>query len=142
VERGQKVADDLPPEITQGATLRGNEYGWTLSSFPNALAKAAANGYVCLGGQFEFRLDEGSTCEMYWIQADPTDREHGESWADYSRRSCREVLQEFQKVLSVTDFAKEALNWKFQIDPVNTLVFVAYFVSETEWSQLSVPQPS
>jgi hypothetical protein len=127
---------DLPPDITEGATLRGNEYGWSVSSFPNALAKAQASGLACLGGQFQFRLDDGSTCEMYWLDADSTERTGGESWADYSRRSCMEVSQRFQHLLSDTNFRKEALKWNVQIDPTNNLVFVAYFVRETDWSRL------
>ena len=63
--------DALPPDITKGAALRGNEYGWTVASFPNALTKAEACGYACLGGQFQFRLDDGSTCEMYWLGPTP-----------------------------------------------------------------------
>jgi len=55
--------DALPPDISQGATQRGKEYGWTISSFPVALARAEAQGYGCLGGQFQFRLDDGSACE-------------------------------------------------------------------------------
>ena len=64
----------LPPDISQGASLRGNEYGWSISSFPNALANAEAHGYACLGGQFQFRLDDGGTCEMYWLDADSKER--------------------------------------------------------------------
>jgi hypothetical protein len=51
--------DVLPPDVLQGAALRGNEYGWSVSLFPNALARAEALGYACLGGQFQFRLDDG-----------------------------------------------------------------------------------
>jgi len=122
----------LPPDITEGAALRGTEYGWTVSSFPNALSKAQAAGYACLGGQFQFRLDDGSTCEMYWLEADSTERTGGESWEAYSRRSCTEVLRRFQYLMSKTDFAKEASNWSLQIDATKYLVFVAYFVRETE----------
>jgi len=122
----------LPPEIAEGATLQGNEYGWGVSSFPNALSKAQDAGYACLGGQFQFRLDDGSTCEMYWLEADSCERTAGESWEDYSRRSCTEVLLRFQHLMSETDFAKEASNWNVQIDPTKHLVFVAYFVREVE----------
>jgi len=58
----------LPLDISQGAMLRGNEYGWSVSSFPDALARAEAHGFACLGGQFQFRLEE-ATCEMYWLEA-------------------------------------------------------------------------
>lgn len=127
----------LPPNITEGATLRGNEYGWTVSSFASALAKAQTDGYACLGGQFQFRLDDGTTCEMYWLEADPTERMGGERWSDYSRRSCTEVLEKFQRLTLETDFEKQALNWPVQIDAIKSLVFVAYFVRETEWLSLS-----
>jgi len=127
----------LPPDITEGATQRGNEYGWSVSSFPSALAKAQAGGYACLGGQFQFRLDDGSTFEMYWLNADSTERTGGETWADYSRRSCAEVLQRFQYLMLETDFGKEASGWPVEIDPIRNLVFAAYFVRETEWASLS-----
>jgi hypothetical protein len=128
----------LPPDIAEGASLRGNEYGWSVSSFPAALAKAEARGYACLGGQFQFRLDDGSTCEMYWLNADPRDRAAVESWTDYSRRSCEEALRKFQHLLSSTDFRKEAAGWpSVQIDPARNLVFVADFVKELDLTENS-----
>ena len=128
----------LPPDITQGATLRGKEHGWILSSFPAALAKAEAHEYACLGGQFQFRADDGSTCEMYWLEADSKERAHLESWADYCHRSCSEVLHKFQHLASATDFMKEASSWpSVQLDPIKSLVFVAYFVTESESAELS-----
>jgi hypothetical protein len=121
----------LPPDISQGATLRGNEYGWSVSSFPDALASAQAHGYACLGGQFQFRLDDGGTCEMYWLDADSKERADGESWVDYCHRSCSEVLHRFQYLAAATDFKTQASSWpSVQIDPTKSLVFVAYFVSE------------
>lgn len=127
----------LPPDISQGASLRGNEYGWSVSSFPDALARAEARGYACLGGQFQFRLDDGSTCEMYWLATDSKERAHGESWAVYSHRSCSEVQNNFQRLASATDFRKEASSWpSVQIDPTTALVFVAYFVTEAELGEL------
>lgn len=135
-----ETPDDLPVEITQEATLRGNEYAWSVSAFPNALSKAEVYGYACLGGQFQFRLDDGSTCEMYWLDADSDDRADGESWTDYSHRSCSEVMHKFQERISETDFGKEASIWPMQIDAVKNLVFVAYFVTEDEWLGLSDTQ--
>ena len=127
----------LPPDISQGATLRGNEYGWSISSFPDALASAEAHGYACLGGQFQFRLDDGGTCEMYWLDADSKERAHRESWVDYCHRSCSEVLNRFQHLASTTDFKKEASSWpSVQIDTSKSLVFVAYFVTEGELAEL------
>ena len=128
----------LPPDISQGATLLGNEYGWSISSFPDALTRAQAHGYACLGGQFQFRLDDGVTCEMYWLDSNSKERAPGESWVDYCHRSCSEVLSRFQNLVSATDFKKEASSWaSVQIDPTKSLVFVAYFITEGELSKLA-----
>jgi hypothetical protein len=89
-----------------------------------------------LGGQFQFRLDDGGAFEMYWLAADSKERADGEPWVDYSHRSCSEVLTNFKHLVSVTDFTKEASSWPFQLDPATSLVFVAYFVTETELAEL------
>jgi hypothetical protein len=128
--------DDLPHEVLEGATLRGNEYGWSVTSFPVALERAEAHGYACLGGQFQFRLEDGSTCEMYWLSADSKERLAGELWADYSRRSCSEVKGHFQQLISRTDLRKEVLGWNLPRAFTGSLVFVAYFVTESEYAEL------
>jgi hypothetical protein len=105
---------------------------------------AETKGYACLGGQFQFRLDDCGTCEMYWLAADSEKRTNGESWFAYSHRSCLEVLKRFQQLASSTDFGNEASNWpSVQIDPTECLVFVAYFVTEDELAELekNVPLP-
>jgi hypothetical protein len=128
----------LPPEISEGATARGNEYGWTLDAFPQALLKAQVLGFACLGGQFQFRLDDG-TYEMYWLNADSTERREAESWAEYATRSCDEVFGRFKAAVASTDFPKEASSWPTLatamaqgLDIPKHLVFVAYFVTEAE----------
>jgi hypothetical protein len=130
---------ELPPTIAVGARLEGNEYGWEPSLFPAALANAQALGYACIGGQFQFRLDIG-TCEMYWLSADSDPRQEAESWQEYSERSCSEVKTGFQRLMSETDFRRQALEWhpvreamSHGFDPLEKLVFVAYFVDEAEW---------
>ena len=76
---------------------------------------------------------------MYWLNADSKDRTPGESWTDYSRRSCREVLNKFRDLVSATDFKKEATKWPpVEIDAISTLVFVAYFVTEAELAELAI----
>jgi hypothetical protein len=41
-------------------------------------------------------------------------------------------LQKFQRVVTETNFGKEAASWPLQIDPIRNLVFVAYFIRESE----------
>jgi hypothetical protein len=94
---------------------------------------------VCLGGQFQFRMDD-TICEMYWLSADSTERMPGEEWSAYGERSCAEVMQRFQERVREVDFKKEALAWpavregiEQGLDPLSRLVFVGYFVTEAEW---------
>jgi hypothetical protein len=128
--------DDLPADVVEGATLRGNEYGWPVTSFRVALDRAEAHGYACLGGQFQFRLADGSTCEMYWLSADSKERLLGEPWAEYSRRSCSEVKQNFERLISEKDFTTEASGWSLPPGAAENLVFVAYFVTELDLARL------
>jgi hypothetical protein len=144
------VRDALPPEILEGATQRGHEYGWKLAAFPDVLRKAEALGYACVGGQFQACWSDGSVCEMYWLNADSRERAAGESWSDYSRRSCQEVSRGFQRLMARTDFAKEVASWRGDLkaelarglDATSILMFVAYFISEAEADRLSAkPEP-
>jgi len=128
----------LPSEVAYGATMRGNEYGWQIPAFADALEQAEALGYACLGGQFQFRVPDG-TCEMYWLNSDATGRTAGESWSDYCHRSCAEVLRGFNRMIRETDFRAEASKWHVLstkvpggFDPLSALVFVACFVTEDE----------
>jgi hypothetical protein len=132
----------LPSEVLIGAHMRGNEHGWELSSFLPALSNAEMQGYACIGGQFQFRLEE-STCEMYWLSADSKDRHPGEEWSEYCKRSCAEVRRNFETLLLKTDFREQAGSWPHLrelilegLDYTERLVFVAYFVDEDEWSGL------
>jgi hypothetical protein len=126
----------LPPEIAKGASLRGNEYGWPISAFPAAFAKARSLGFACLGGQFQFR-SPGNTCEMYRLSANPTDRRDHEPWSAFSHRSCSEVVSQFKGLVSKTDFGKEPAHWKLDAGAVETLVFVAYFESQSTCGNLN-----
>lgn len=133
------TSHDLPSEITKGAQLAGNEHGWQISSFPDALANSEALGYACFGGQFQFRLDAG-ICEMYWLSADSNAREKGETWLAYCARSCSEVKIGFERLVFRERFCKTRFGvaggkggHHTRIRPIQRLVFVAYFIDESEW---------
>jgi hypothetical protein len=85
---------------------------------------------------------------MYWINADSTERRDGEGWNDYSKRSCAEVREAFERLVTETDFLKEAAGWPNLrgamprgIDLREWTVFVAYFVDEGEWQDLEKRAP-
>lgn len=98
----------LPQQLTHGAILRDKEYAWDLASFPLALENAPELGFACLGGQFWFLLEDNSLYELFWLEANSTDRAKEELWTEYSHRSCREVLANFTILLKETSFAQEA----------------------------------
>lgn len=127
------VPNILPPEFTQGATLLGNEYGWSISTFPLALVDAQRLGYACLGGQFEYRYKDGSIYELYWLDANPTERGQTELWNHFVERSCGEVSTLINSLLLSDRFQKDTK----QLASMANLFFVAYFVTEEEWKQLS-----
>ena len=140
------MGDPLPAELVQDASLCGEEYGWEVARFPAALTVAERCGRACLGGQFQFRFDEG-IYEMYWLSADPAERLAGEQWEEYVHRSCTEVAREFDRVVGTTDFSKilrelpPDLQEKVRaagFDFTRALVFVAYFVTEQELVALSL----
>jgi hypothetical protein len=127
---------ELPDELTEGASLRGNEFAWRVDQFPNVMAKARRLGFGCLGGQFQFR-PPGATCEMYWLSADPDQRGADEAWSDYAIRSCEQVLERFKATLVGSNLVEEASRWPDipeltgpSAEPQRHLCFVAYFVSE------------
>jgi hypothetical protein len=135
----------LPAELAAGASVRGEEYGWHIAQFPAALVAAERLGLACLGGQFQFRFDD-ATYEMYWLNADPTERVAGEAWADYVHRSCTEVATGFDRLVAAGDFSAiicdlpSDLRDKMiapEVDLTRVLVFVAYFVTEQEFIGLS-----
>lgn len=137
------MSGELPSEMLAGAVLRGQEYGWTLESFPAALAAAERLQFACLGGQFQFRVGD-VVYEPYWISADASERRSGEAWLDYVRRSCGDVAASFQQSVLSTDFRAVAGKWpelrakaEAGVDVLTVLVFVAYFVTEEEHRSLS-----
>jgi hypothetical protein len=73
---------------------------------------------------------------MYWVNADSTKRRSGETWADYSERSCSEVLDKFKDLASKTDFVKEASKLGLLSSAIEDVVFVAYFETEASLAEL------
>ena len=61
----------LPADLLQEATLRGNEYAWAARDIPRVIEAARAAGLVNLGGQLQFRVPGGATCEAYWVSVFP-----------------------------------------------------------------------
>ncbi len=129
---------ELPEEIKSKANITESvEFAWRKSEFEEAITSAKENNLASIGGQAQF-IFPNATCELYWINFDSNDQEPDESWESYVKRSADEVLSVFHKVIDETDFRKEALEFSFiknkieteEIDPLNYPWFVGYFNSK------------
>jgi len=136
------LANILPVEVSLGASLRGQEYGWPIRAFPAAIAAAERYNLACLGGQIQFRF-ENAIYEAYWLTANSSERLPQELWSEYVRRSCREVETKFNDLVATLDVQRVINEWPALdalvtagSDPLEALVFVAYFVTEPEYISL------
>ena len=126
----------LPPELSHEAVLHGQEYTWNIDKFQEALRLAPALGYACLGGQFWILPSPGEIYELFWVEANSSERLIGEVWNIYAERSCNEVSERFEVLLKTVDFKQEALKFRTFKDTPELPVFNAYFVTEQEWASL------
>ena len=133
--------EDLPPELAREAVQSGQEFAWPVDIFPTIAEAAPGLGYACLGGQFQFQRPSGEIFEVYWLSADPSEREAAEPWSEFTTRSCMEVARGFTTLLQSAGLQAEVEKFKRMEVPTgetsrSKLVFCAYFVSETEWREL------
>ncbi len=131
------MEEKLPAELTSGSIFRSGEYAWEPSAFPAALKLAPGLGYACLGGQFWFLLPDNSLYELYWLEANSSDKSEIEAWSDYAQRSCDEVLVAFRSLIEGADFDEEARKFTSLEKPFR-LMFNAYFVTESQFSSLGL----
>lgn len=129
------MGSDLPSHLTERAHLSGMEYGWRLDDFLDVLHAAASEGYVCTGGQIQWRPLEG-TAEAYWLSIESSTQKEGEPWMTYVYRAAQEIEDDFERLIRETDFVEVAREFevlrRLQSEGVNLndhLYIVAYFES-------------
>jgi len=98
----------LPPEILRRASLRGNEYAWPIEDIPKVIESARQSNLASIGGQLQFRLPDGGTCECYWVEVDtyksvPTSL----PWQERVEQTATVALADFSHLLSKFDFVAE-----------------------------------
>jgi hypothetical protein len=132
----------LPRDILQRASLRGNEYAWALYDIPHVIEAARQAGLVNIGGQLQFRIPGGSTCECYWVEVD-TYRSISKhlSWSERVERTAATALEEFERLPSKFDFLAEGRRGFAQHldeferlghDPAEAMCFVWYVLDQAE----------
>ncbi len=98
----------LPREILDRATLRENEYSWPVSDIPSVIDAARFSNLVSIGGQLQFRMPDGGTCECYWVQVDTSqDVSKDLSWDDRVNATAISAHSQFQNLCRNYDFPAE-----------------------------------
>jgi hypothetical protein len=135
-------ARDFLKELIDRASLRGNEYAWRLSDIPKVIRAARDAGLVNVGGQLQFRLPDGGTCECYWVEVDTFKSvPAGLPWGERVTRTAEIALADFASLESSYDLMAEgrrAFDSHLReveargIDPAETMCFVWYLLGPEE----------
>ena len=88
--------------------MRGNEYAWRVTDIPAVIEAARDAGLVNIGGQLQFRLPSGATCECYWVEVD-TFKSVPEvlRWNERVARTAEAAAADFIRLQSKYDFMLE-----------------------------------
>ncbi|MEO0871329.1 MAG: hypothetical protein AAFY19_05115 [Pseudomonadota bacterium] len=130
----------FPASLIERATLRGNEYAWRIEDIPTVIEAARAANLVNIGGQLQFRITNGGTCECYWVNVDTyKDVSKGLPWPERVTLTATSALRQFHRLVEKFDFiaegrqafAQHLLAFEAQGGDLNeTLCFVWYVKSE------------
>jgi hypothetical protein len=98
----------LPREILDRASRRGKEYAWRVADIPAVIEAARNAGLVSIGGQLQFRLPDGGTCECYWVEVD-TYKSVSKAlpWSERVNQTADAALADFARLSSQYDFLEE-----------------------------------
>ncbi len=100
--------EQLPAGLLQGSSLRGGEYAWPIEDIPKVIEAARLENLASVGGQLQFRIPDGGTCECYWIEIDPTAGLSPDlPWAERVSLTAERSLAAFQNLRSQFDFIEE-----------------------------------
>jgi hypothetical protein len=98
----------LPTEVLERASLRGNEHAWRIADIPLVIDAARRAGLINVGGQLQFRLPDGSTCECYWVQVDVfRDLTDSLPREELVAKTAAKALEQFLSISAQYDFLEE-----------------------------------
>lgn len=98
----------LPKEILGQASLRENEYAWPIAEIPSVIDAARFSNLVSIGGQLQFRIPGGGTCECYWVQVDTyQDVSQDLPWDEQVNATAKSAHAQFQNLCRDFDFLAE-----------------------------------
>tara|TARA_R110002051_G_scaffold100803_1_gene171202 strand:- start:46 stop:483 length:438 start_codon:yes stop_codon:yes gene_type:complete len=98
----------LPDEILKRASLRGKEYAWPLDDIPHVIRACEAADLVNVGGQLQFRIPDGGTCECHWVEVDTMKQVVSRlSWSELVKMTAEIAMRDFEALKESFDFLVE-----------------------------------
>jgi hypothetical protein len=138
----------LPTEILERGSRAGNEYAWRLQDIPDVIAAARAANLISTGGQLQFRLPDGGTCECYWVDVDTYKSvDKALPWDERVSRTAEVALADFDALQERFDFIAEGrVGFAPHLDalvaqgrdPADSMCFVWCVLSKAEEKALKV----
>lgn len=132
----------LPADLLARASLRGSEFAWPVDAIPEVIEAARRANLVSLGGQLQFRLPGGGTCECYWVQVDTYQSVNKTlPWPERVTQTAQISALDFADLQRTVDFLaagregfarhldKEVAEGR---DPQSSMCFVWYLQTEQE----------
>ena len=99
---------ELPKALVDRSSLRGGEYAWPIHDIPDVIRAAQLANLVSVGGQLQFRLSDGGTCECYWIEIDALEGlPSGLPWVERVSKTAERALAAFEDLRARFDFVGE-----------------------------------
>jgi hypothetical protein len=131
----------LPKALIERASLRGNEYAWRSDDIPAVIEAARNANLINIGGQLQFRLPDGGTCECYWVDVD-TFKSVPENldWSDRVDRTAMAASADFAQLKAKYDFLDEGMrNFERRLKEfsknggdLNDAIWFVWYVEEIE----------
>lgn len=98
----------LPARLLERATLRGRERAWPISEIPDVIEAARLANLVNAGGQLQFRIPAGETCECYWVEVDTVRSVSPDlSWPARVEQTAAAARSQFQSLQERYNFIAE-----------------------------------
>lgn len=86
----------------------GEQYAWRLEDIPQVIEAARFLNLISIGGQLQFRLPDGGTCECYWVDVDTYKSvDKRLPWTERVNRTAEAALRDFEALPKRYDFIAE-----------------------------------
>jgi hypothetical protein len=146
------VESHLPKDLLSRSSLRGNEYAWKILDIPEVIEAGRNAGLINIGGQLQFRLPDGGTCECYWVEVDTFKSVPAAislSWEERVAKTADAALEDFASLQKRYNFLEEGRRdygkYLDEIaqnggDPAEAMCFVWYLADANRMARTGKPR--